>query len=182
MPSRFNDPPGNSPAESLLAVLVKHIRQLAFVEAIDQRAGRLGLEVEPHIERAFVLKAQAVRRVVHLLRTEPQVRHHGVNLIQMQIVKHSRKFVEVGVQQRDRCVLQSVAGPIEHACVAIEADDLSLGADAFGKQTRVSAAADRGIHDDLARRRARYVITSAGSTGTCGRFVASRSLMDLDYT
>jgi hypothetical protein len=151
--SARNDGPGDGSAVRLFAVLLKEVRQLRFAEGRQQRGCRASLRrIEPHVERAAVLKSKAAIPVGQLVGRQPQVEQNPVDLRDVKFVEYLGQLGITGLSQGDaRVGGQQVRRSREHLGIAIETDEFSGGTNMFEEGAAMSAAADRTVDDDQSR-------------------------------
>src|SRR5207253_9715096 len=78
-PPRLDTLAGDAAAVTLFAVVPEPIRQFTLAQPLNQGAGRFSLaRIEPHIERAVLLKAEAALRTINLIGANAQVRQNSV--------------------------------------------------------------------------------------------------------
>ena len=98
---RLDNAASDPATETLLAVLVNQVGEVAFVEATQQGAGRLALAgVEPHVERARLAETEAALRVVHLIGANAEVGQHAIDRRDAQLIEDIAKAVVISRESR----------------------------------------------------------------------------------
>ena len=84
-----DDGAGNGAGASLLAVLVDHVGEVAFVHGVDHvRRRRAARGVHAHIQRAVLAEGEAALRLVDLRGGYAQIQHDHVHRCQTQFAGH----------------------------------------------------------------------------------------------
>ena len=169
---------------ALLAELAQHARDPLLGPLVDDLGGRqLLLGVHAHVERRVVGVGEAALPVVHLHRGHAEVEDDAVgpHALAAQPLQRGREVraQEAGPRRR---LGGELAPALLAGGVAVDRDQLALGAQALGDQPRVAARAEGAVEEGLAGLRVEDLDQLGGQYGlVVGGHIAQCSPLRLLY-
>ena len=149
----FNNRPGDAARPALAAQFPKNLRQLPGLEFVHQLRGAHRLPpVHPHVQRPLGLKTETALRLVELRRAHPEIQQHPVATRLGQALGQAGKRLPVQLQPAAK-PFQAPGRGGQRPIVAVEPHQPPVRAARLEDRLRMSAAADRAIHVQPARRR-----------------------------
>lgn len=145
---RLHDPPGDSSAVTLLAILVDDPREFFLVQGVHQigRAGVVAVGIEPHVKRAVGREAEPPVRPRELIRRQSQVKQEPVDRIETQVGQDLFHLTVRSIDEGDGKPPSGLGGEGEHGRVAVDPDHPPGRSHTLGQSAGVPSGSCRSVH------------------------------------
>src|SRR6266496_3022988 len=143
---------GDSPRPPFLTEFVNQVSEFFFAELVyNLICGQLSQRVHPHVQGSFRLKTESALRVFELHRAQSKVRQHSVRRsLRHPLAQFRIRTVQQGHRgpvrpEFRRRLTQTLACQLQRLRILIEANQMTLCAEAFCDFETVSAQAEGRI-------------------------------------
>ncbi len=146
----LDDPPGNPPAESLLAVAEENVGQVFGVQPLEQPPGRLArFGIETQIERTRRIEAESALGIGQLIARQAEVEQNSVDRRQADFRQDFGQIAKIGLGNGDRQAGQVLFGRGQGRRVAVERKHQARRANPLGQSPGMAAGAERAVDKRL---------------------------------